>query len=95
MRKTTVTFVNVSDIYNHLQLTHDEVKYIDDWGFDCISYGDAFATLISNRYALDCMVEAYEKYHTEVIANKSMTKDDFMRKFWEVVDSECFINLES
>lgn len=94
MRKTTVTFVNLSDIYEHLQLTQEEVDWIGDMGFDCVSYGDAFATLIGNRYALDCMVEAYERYHNTIIANKSMTKDDFMRKFWEVVDSEDFINLE-
>lgn len=94
LRKTTVTFVNLSDIYEHLQLTQEEVDWIGDMGFDCVSYGDAPATLIKNRYALDCMVEAYEGYHSTIIANKSMTKDDFMRKFWEVVDSEDFINLE-
>ncbi len=94
MRKTTVTFVNLSDIYDHLQLTNAEVDWIADKGFDCVSYGDAFATLIGNRYTLDCMVEAYEDYHRNVIANKSMTKDDFIRKYWEVVDSSDYINLE-
>ena len=94
MRKTTVTFVNLSDIYDQLELTHQEVEWIADRGFDCVSYGDAFATLIGNRYALDCMVEAYEDYHKNVIANKSMTKDDFIRKYWEVVDSDDYINLE-
>ena len=94
MRKTTVTFVNLSDIYDQLELTHQEVEWIADRGFDCVSYGDAFATLIGNRYALDCMVEAYEDYHKNVIANKSMTKQDFCDKFWEVVDSDDYINLE-
>jgi hypothetical protein len=94
-KKTTVTFVNLSDIYDHLQLTDDEVGYIGDFGFNCVSFGDAFATLIRPRYTLNCMVEAYEKYHTEVIANKSMTKDDFIRKYWEVVDSNDYINLEN
>ena len=95
MRKTTVTFVNLSDIYDHLELTHQEVEWIADKGFDCVSYGDSFATLIGNRYALDCMVEAYEDYHKNVIANKSMTRDDFCNKFWEVVDSADYINLEN
>lgn len=94
MRKTTVTFVNLSDIYDHLELSHQEVEWIADTGFDCVSYGDAFATLIGNRYALDCMVEAYEHYHKNVIANKSMTRDDFCNKFWEAVDSADYINLE-
>ena len=94
-KTTTVTFVNLSDIYDHLELTHQEVEWIADKGFDCVSYGDAFATLIGNRYALDCMVEAYEGYHKYVIANKSMTRDDFCNKFWEVVDSADYINLEN
>jgi len=93
-KTTTVTFVNLSDIYDHLELTHQEVEWIADSGFDCVSYGDAFATLIGNRYALDCMVEAYEGYHKNVIANKSMTKQGFCDKFWEVVDSGDYINLE-
>jgi len=93
--KTTVTFVNLSDIYDHLGLTNAEVEWISDSGFDCVSYGDAFATLIGNRYALDCMVEAYERYHKNVIANKSMTKQGFCDKFWEVVDSNDYINLEN
>ena len=95
MRKTTVTFVNLSDIYDHLELSHQEVEWIADRGFDCVSYGDAFATLIKNPYALDCMVEAYEDYHKNVIANKSMTYADFCQKFWEVVDSDDYINLEN
>ena len=93
-KTTTVTFVNLSDIYDHLELTHQEVEWIADSGFDCVSYGDAFATLIGNRYALDCMVEAYEDYHKNIIANKSMTKDDFCNKFWEIVDDADYINLE-
>jgi hypothetical protein len=95
MRKTTVTFVDLSAIYDHLELTHQEVEWIADKGFDCVSFGDTYATLIGNRYALDCMVEAYEDYHRDVIANKSMTKDDFIRKYWEIVGSDDYINLEA
>jgi hypothetical protein len=94
MRKTTVTFVDLSSIYDYLELTNEEVEYIADFGFNCVSFGDAYATLIRNHYALDCMVEAYEKYHSEIIANKSMTYIDFCNKFWEVVGSDDYINLE-
>ena len=95
MRKTfTVSLVNISDIYDHLELTNQEVEWIADRGFDCVSFGDSSYTLIRNRYALDCMVEAYEDYHKNVIANKSMTKDDFISKYWEVVDNADYINLE-
>jgi hypothetical protein len=40
------------------------------------------------------MLEAYEHYHQKVIANKSMTRDDFANKFWEIVDDADYINLE-
>ena len=40
-KTTTVTFVNLSDIYDHLELTNNEVEWIADRGFDCVSYGDA------------------------------------------------------
>jgi len=36
----------------------------------------------------------YEDYHKNVIANKSMTREDFAKKFWEIVDDADYINLE-
>jgi len=94
MRKTSVTFVNLSDIYDHLGLTEDEIDYIADVALRNVSYGDATYTLIPNNFVLERMVDAYEDYHPSPLINKSMTRDDFMRKFWEVVDSKDFINVE-
>lgn len=94
LRKTTVTFVNISDVYDHLGLTDDEITFIVNNAWRGVTYGDAHYTLIENVFALHYMVQAYEDYHLEVIANKSMTRDDFRRKFWEVVDSDDYINLE-
>ena len=95
MSKTfTVSLVNISDIYDHLELTNNEVEWIADRAWSNVSYGDATYTLIGNAFALDCMVEEYESYHKNVIANKSMTRDDFANKFWEVVNDADYINLE-
>ena len=94
MRKTTVTFVSISDIYDHLELTNNEVEWIADRAWSNVSYGDSSYTLIGNVFALDCMLEAYEEYHHNVIANKSMTRDDFANKFWEIVDAADYIDLE-
>ena len=94
-KTTTVTLVNISDIYTHLKLTDQEVEWIDGMAWNNVSYGDANYTLIGNVFALDCMLEAYEDYHRNVIANKSMTRDDFANKFWEIVDDADYINLEN
>jgi hypothetical protein len=94
MSKTTVTCVDISDIYDHLELTNGEVEWIADKAWSNVSYGDATFTLIGNNFALECLLEGYEDYHSCVIANKSMTRDDFIRKFWEIVDEADYINLE-
>ena len=91
---TTATFVHLSDLYDHLELTNQEVEWIADKAWSNVSFGDATYTLIGNLFALDCMLEAYEDYHKNVIANKSMTRDDFANKFWEVVNDADYINLE-
>ena len=94
INKYTVTLVNVADIYDHLGLTDDEVDHIATVAWRDVSYGDACYTLVGNVYALDQMLNAYEDYHRNVIANKSMTRDDFANKFWEIVDDADYINLE-
>jgi len=93
-KTTTVTFVSISDIYDQLELTNQEVEWIADRAWSNVSYGDSSYTLIGNVFALDCMLEAYEDYHNTVIANKSMTRDDFANKFWEIVDAADYIDLE-
>lgn len=93
-KTTTVTLVNISDVYDHLGLTDYEVEWIADTAWTDVSFGDANYTLVGNVYALDQMLEAYEDYHKNVIANKSMTRDDFANKFWEITDDADYINLE-
>ena len=90
----TVSLVNISDVYDHLGLTDYEVEHIADVAWSNVSYGDAMFTLVGNVFALDQMLEAYEHYHKNVIANKSMTRDDFANKFWEIVGEADYINLE-
>ena len=95
MSKTfTVSLVNISDVYDHLGLTDYEVEWIADTAWSNVSYGDSNFTLVGNVFALDQMLEAYEHYHKNTIANKSMTRDDFANKFWEIVDDADYINLE-
>lgn len=96
MSKTfTVSLVNISDVYDHLGLTDYEVEWIADTAWNDVSYGDSNFTLVGNVFALDRMLDAYENYHKNTIANKSMTRDDFANKFWEIVGEADYINLEN
>ena len=94
-KTTTVTFVNLSDIYDHMGLTDDEIDFLGDNAWCNVSFGDAYATLIGNARALYRMQDAYEDYHSNAIANKSMTLDDFANKFWEIVGEADYVNLEN
>jgi hypothetical protein len=94
MVKTTVTCVDLSDIYDYLELSYTEIDGIADRAWTGVSFGDADFTLIGNNFALDCMLEAYESYHKDFIENKTMTPDDFKRKFWEIVGKDDYVNLE-
>ncbi len=40
-KTTTVTLVNISDVYDHLELTNQEVEWIADKAWSNVSYGDA------------------------------------------------------
>ena len=95
MRKTTVTCIDLSDIYTHLELADYEVEWIDNVAWSNVSYGDADFTLIGNLFALELLLDGYEDYHKNNIANKSMTREDFTNKFWEIVDDADYINLEN
>jgi hypothetical protein len=97
MSTTTLTCIDISDIYDGLGLTDYEIEAIADRGFSNVSFGDASFTLVGNRFALECMLDGYELYHLHHIANKSMTRDDFANKYWQIVDAADaqYINLEA
>lgn len=92
--KTTKTFMDISDLYAYLGLTDYEIDHIADLAWRNNSYGDATYTLVKSVYALDQMLDAYENYHRNHIANKSMTAEDFRSKFWQLVEKDDYINLE-
>ena len=53
---TTATFVHLSDLYDHLELTNQEVEWIADKAWSKVSFCDATYTLIGHLFALECMV---------------------------------------
>ncbi len=59
-KNTTATFVHLSDVYDYLELSNQEVEWIADKAWSNVSYGDANYTLIGNVFALDCMLELAE-----------------------------------
>jgi len=94
MRQNTVTFVDVSELYHHLDLTDDAIRHVDQVGFSNVSYGDADITLVGNALALDCILEGLESYYEEAGMVSPWTRVTFCTKYWELVDVADYINLE-
>lgn len=86
MPKRTVTFVDLSDVYEHIGFTDDEVHRLMDHAWDDVSHGDAFATLIGNNFALSCILDGY--------GDGRLTEEQIGAKFWEIVGRDDYINLE-
>jgi len=94
MIRTTVTFVDVSELYHKLGLSDDACRHVDQVGFHNVSYGDADMTLVGNVFALDCILEGLEDYYEATGMVSPWTRDTFSNKYWELVDVADYINLE-
>ena len=94
MIRTTVTFVDVSELYHKLGLSDDVCRHVDQMGFHNVSYGDADMTLVGNVFALDCIWEGLEDYHELTEQENPWTLETFAAKYWELVDVADYINLE-
>ena len=90
----TVSFIDLSEVMERLGFEAYEREFIYNTAFNEISWGDASYTLIENNWTLDCIVDYYEAYHRENIANKSMTEQMLRDKFWQIVGEQDYINME-
>jgi len=103
MIRTTVTFVDASELYHNLGLTDDQVRHVDQTGFSNVSFGDADITLVGNVFALDCIWEGLQDYHEmlnaenpgEPLPGLLYSQETFTEKYWELVGEADYINLES
>ena len=94
MIRTTVTFVDVSELYHKLGLSDDVCRHVDQMGFHNVSFGDADITLVGNVFALDYILEGLEDYYELTGMVSPWTRDTFSNKYWELVDVADYINLE-
>jgi hypothetical protein len=104
MRKTTVTFVDVSEVYSKLGFTEDLAEYVYQVGFSNVSFGDADFTLVGNNVALECIVEGVFSYYdflnaedaepSRNIPAKVWNEEELRAAFWQVVGKDDYINLE-
>lgn len=94
MYKTTVTFVDVSDLYLKLNLNPGMVEFVEQVGFSNVSWGDAEMTLVGNVFALDCIWEGLQDYHEMTEQELPYTLETFAAKYWELVGEADYINLE-
>ena len=94
MIRTTVTFVDVSELYHKLGLSDDACRHVDQVGFHNVSFGDADMTLVGNVFALDCIWEGLEDYHEMTEQENPYTLETFSKKYWELLDVADYVNLE-
>lgn len=103
-RKRKITFMNLSDVYEHLGFTEDEEEAVADYGFSDVSFGPGSITLLGNNFALDCIVEGIKAYYEELnsqdpdspsraIPAHLYTEREIRTKFWEVVEEGDYINV--
>lgn len=103
-KSKTVSFVSLSEIYDHLQLTDDEVDTIATYGFSNVSFGDADHTLIGNHFALSCITDGMLNYYDELndtvgepsrnIPERILSPEEIAQKFWEIVGQNDYVDLE-
>jgi len=96
IRKKTLTVISIWDILDHIGLSDAEVEAISDYGLSGVSFGDATYTLIGNNFALHLIQDGIATYYdSEDVAGVHLTAEDIAEKFWQVVDEDDYINLES
>lgn len=95
--RTTVSFVNLGDVYSHLSFTVGERDSISAIMGNHVTYGDAYATLVESDWVLNMICEAIEiqvpwrKLEAwEVYA----LQEKIARKYRELVKEDDFINME-
>ena len=105
-KSKTVSFVSLSDIYNHIGFTEYEAEVIGDCGFSNVSFGDAGHTLVGNNFALACITEGYDAYlrvmndeenldqPSRNIPDELLNDELIAKRFWEVVGQNDYVDLE-
>ena len=94
-RKTAVTCVSFASLTDYLGVTADEVQAICDYGFSNVSWGDADYTLVNSQYALECIVNGLLSYHDEAGTEPTLSEADLRTKYWEIVERNDYIDMES
>ena len=94
--KKNLTVISLWDILDHIGFSDAEVEAISDYGLSGVSFGDATYTLIGNNFALHLIQDGIATYYdSEDVAGVHLTAEDIAEKFWQVVDEDDYINLES
>ena len=95
MRKTSVTFVDVSELYHLLDLTDDAIRHVDEVGFHYVNWSDPDLILVGSVFALNCILKGLEDYYETTGMVSPWTRDTFSNKYWQLVDVADYINLEN
>lgn len=89
--RQTVSFVDISDVLQHIGIAPADFGIIFEAGFDEVSFGDAAHTLIGNYGALICIARGIEALDNH---KATMPLDEIETRFWEIVGKDDYVNLE-
>ena len=99
----SVSFINYSDVIDHLGFGEDIVEAIGDYGFPTFFTGDATLPLYDKQIILDCIINGYAAYLDELDDNlgepsrnlpeRILTDEDIAQLFHEVVGQDDYINM--
>ena len=89
METMQLSVVDAWDVLEHIGYTNEEIREVLETGFSNVSWGDASFTLVGNIFALGCIQDGNQMLDTP------MDRDAVAMRFWEVVNEDVFLNLES
>lgn len=99
----SVSFVNYSDVIDHIGFDEDVVEAIGDYGFPTFFTGDATIPLYDKQIILDCIINGYIAYLDELddnlgepsrnIPERVYSPAELTQLFNEVVGQEDYINM--
>lgn len=97
MQKKTATYVEIADVFAHLALTDEQEDVVMDTVSHHVTWGDAFATLITSDSLIYMICEALD--HDLMDRGRDgrtvqVFQEGLESKYWQVVRADDLINLE-
>lgn len=96
MKKMTVTYIDIADVFTHLALTDEQEQMVMDMVSHHVTWGDAYATLITSDSLIYMICEALDASFGGAGGSAiQLFLQGLEDKYWQVIQKDTLINLES